>query len=121
VPLETSEIDGHTACELDPNDVDEAVRGRRTAGSDARDVGRLTDDTFGEQESRGEFLVAARRAHRDGDALLGTRAVGAREAETYFERLLDSDRIVDGVAATASFSDLAYACAVDLADVAAAE
>src|SRR5690606_13319592 len=85
--LEAVEIDLHARRELDPDDVDEAVRRGRAARADGGDVVGGADDAFGVQEADGELDVLAGRAHRDGDALLAMLAA-CEVAEADLEGLL---------------------------------
>src|SRR5690606_35811601 len=70
MPLEAVEVDVHARCELDPDDVDQAVRRGRAAWAYGGDVVLGADDALGVQEADGELEVLAGRAHRDGDAPL---------------------------------------------------
>ena len=56
------------------------------------DVTRGTDDGLSREEAHGQFLIVARGAHGDGDALVnapGTRLVGKAD----LQRLFDGDGI----------------------------
>ncbi len=93
MPLETLEVDRHTRRELHAHDVDEPVRRWLCARHDGLHVGMRVDDPFGEQEADGQVLVAAGRAHRDRDFLLGAATVRARVADPDAERLLGRDDV----------------------------
>ena len=93
--FQPGEVHGDARAEFHPDDV-----GR--FGADRLDVRGPADDALGEQEARGEFVVRAGGAHRDGHALVHPPAA-AFVAELDFERFLDGEEVVARVAGLRAF------------------
>jgi len=94
VALEACQVHLHVARQVYAHHVDQPVRGRRPARPDGFELRGARDDSLRQQETGCQFLVVARRAHGDGNALLLAPAIAVSPGQANLQWFFHCDHIV---------------------------